>query len=269
MDDIASGAQHAREWDSHAYHRVSEPQFAWGEKLIAELQLSGSETVLDAGCGSGRLTAELLKRLPHGHVIAVDQSANMIACARELLEQQFPNRATYMQTDLCELSLDNGCDGVFSAATFHWVRERDKMFQRLFAALRPGGWIVAQAGGLGSLNEFWSIADEVMSRAPYSVALFGFQRQQGYLDPEVTTEQMRATGFTEISTSLHEAPVSFPDRGSFIQFISTVNLKNHVHNLPQLLRESLLNDIAEAAHQSSTPLTLDYRRINIKAHRPC
>src|SRR3954467_2552206 len=72
----------SKEWDARAYHRVSEPQFAWGRQVLARLALEGTETVLDAGCGTGRLTALLLERLPRGRVIAMDRSANMIEQAR-------------------------------------------------------------------------------------------------------------------------------------------------------------------------------------------
>src|SRR5690349_1090653 len=68
-----------REWNAPSYHNVALPHVDWGAALLAGLPLHGDETVADLGCGSGRLTALLLERLPHGTVIAVDQSANMLA----------------------------------------------------------------------------------------------------------------------------------------------------------------------------------------------
>ncbi len=61
------------------------PQFSWGMEVLERLELAGDETVLDAGAGSGRVTAELVKRLPEGRVIALDGSEQMIAKARENL----------------------------------------------------------------------------------------------------------------------------------------------------------------------------------------
>ena len=72
---------HSSEWDATAYHRLSDPQFSWGQKVLTRLKLQGDELVLDAGCGTGRLTAELLKRLPEGRVIGVDHSENMLRAA--------------------------------------------------------------------------------------------------------------------------------------------------------------------------------------------
>ena len=52
--------QKSREWDSSAYDRISAPQFRWGKKVLERVLLRGDERVLDVGCGTGKLTAELL-----------------------------------------------------------------------------------------------------------------------------------------------------------------------------------------------------------------
>jgi trans-aconitate 2-methyltransferase len=267
MSGRDGGAGSGKEWDSASYHRISEPQFAWGIKLIENLSLRGDETVLDAGCGSGKLTAELLKRLPKGRVIAVDLSENMVTGAREFLKPQFGERVVCMHSDLCELMLEKTADGVFSAATFHWVSDRGKMFERLCAALKPGGWLVAQAGGGRNLQHFWRVADTVVRREPFAEHLTGFKRQQDYLDPETTRRQMEAAGFSEIEVSLQDAPVQFPDAVGFCEFIKTVNFRNHIEKLPAELRERLLNEVAEESMRSERPLMLDYQRINLRATR--
>jgi trans-aconitate 2-methyltransferase len=261
-------ASYGKEWDSDVYHKVSEPQFAWGLKLIETLALRGDETVLDAGCGSGRLTAELLKRLPQGRVIAADLSENMLRSARELLEPQFAEKVTFLHSDLRDLTIESGADVVFSAATFHWISERGRMFKRVFAALRSSGRLVAQSGAVGSLTRFWEIADVVCSGEPFAEHLAGFTRQQNYLDPDVTANELREAGFNDIDVSIHDAPVQFLNDGMFQQFIRTVNMKNHLERIPEALHERLLREISERSAAFDNPLQLDYRRINIRATRP-
>ena len=96
-----------RSWDATTYHRVSAPQLEWAGKVLERLPLRGDETVLDAGCGSGRVTQLLLDRLPHGRVVAVDSSESMVAHAREALD---PARTTVIQADLAAqtVSWDGG-----------------------------------------------------------------------------------------------------------------------------------------------------------------
>jgi SAM-dependent methyltransferase len=121
------------EWDAEAYQRLSDPQFAWGLRVLERLPLEGGETVIDAGCGSGRLTGVLAQRLPRGHVIAVDRSTNMIEEARRRLAE-LGDRVTFVCADLTTFVSDVPVDAVFSTATFHWLHDHD----RLFASIRLG-----------------------------------------------------------------------------------------------------------------------------------
>ena len=71
-----------RDWDAATYDRVSAPQVEWAERVLERLPLRGDETVLDAGCGSGRVTQLLLERLPRGHVVAERSPAASVALTR-------------------------------------------------------------------------------------------------------------------------------------------------------------------------------------------
>jgi trans-aconitate 2-methyltransferase len=152
-----------RSWDAATYHRVSAPQVEWAKRVLERLPLDGDETVLDAGCGSGRVTALLLERLPRGHVVAVDSDVAMVEHAREALD---PARATVLQASLTELELDEPVDAAFSNAVFHWIADHDALFARLHAALRPGGRLVAQCGGKGNVARVHRAATEVASEEP-------------------------------------------------------------------------------------------------------
>ena len=127
--------------------------------MLDRLELSGDETVLDAGCGSGRVTRLLVERVPRGRVIGVDASPSMIAKARESLAA---TRATFdlIVSDLLDLELPEPVDVVFSNATFHWILDHRRLFERLHAALRPGGRMEAQCGGIGNVDEFLQLDRE-------------------------------------------------------------------------------------------------------------
>src|SRR5581483_8420129 len=131
---VSPEAEH-REWDASTYDRVSDIQADWSLEVMDRLDLQGDETVLDAGCGSGRVTRLLLERLPDGRVIGVDASRSMIEKAREAL----PDRTEFIVSDLLDLELEQAVDAVFSNATFHWILDHRRLFERLHAALRPGG----------------------------------------------------------------------------------------------------------------------------------
>ena len=136
-----------RDWDARTYDRVADPMARWGAAVLDRLPLDGDETVLDAGCGSGRVTETLVERLPAGKVIALDGSPAMVEAARTRLAP-FGDRVDYVVADLgAPLPLtDASVDAVLSTATFHWVPDHDALFRHLAAVTRPGGWLVAQCG---------------------------------------------------------------------------------------------------------------------------
>ena len=147
---ITYARMQARDWDGASYDRISAPQEALGRAVLARMELRGDETVLDAGCGSGRVTEALLERLPRGRVIAVDASPSMVEQARGASAGS--ERVEVRQMDLLELELEEPVDAILSTATFHWILDHDALFRRLHAALRPGGQLVAQCGGEGNID---------------------------------------------------------------------------------------------------------------------
>lgn len=257
----------APDWDARAYHRVSEPQFAWGLRVLERLSLRGDETVVDAGCGSGRLTRRLVDRLPRGRVIAVDQSAAMLEQARGALSD-VGDRLELVQADLTQLQLTRPVDAIFSTATFHWVLDHEALFRSLHRALRPGGQLVAQCGGQGNLRRIRARAAALMATPAYRQSFESFQEAWRYESSEDTAARLRGAGFTQVQTWLEEAPTPFPDASTFKAFCRAVVLRLHVARLPdEASRERFLDELTQQSATDSPPFTLDYVRLNLDATR--
>jgi trans-aconitate 2-methyltransferase len=249
-----------KEWDASSYQRVSVPHEEWAAALMERLPLSGSETVLDAGCGSGRVTRMLVERLPQGKVIAVDGSAAMVEKVAEVLR---PTDEAFV-SDLTALELDQPVDAITSSAVFHWIPDHDALFGRMRAALKPGGRIEAQCGGKGNIDEFRRISGEVVGREPYAAHLeaAGFEEPWFYADAEETAERLRAAGFEQTETWLQPWDVVPSDPREFMR---TLILKPHVDSLPPELHEQLLDEVEAAVGE---PFSLRYVRLNISAAAP-
>jgi trans-aconitate 2-methyltransferase len=244
-----------RDWDATTYQRVATPQEEMARAVLDRLALEGGETVLDAGCGSGRTTALLIERVPEGRVIAVDGSPSMVAEVKKVLRPG----DTAIVSDLTRLELDETVDAVFSAAVFHWILDHDALFARLRAALREGGRIAAQCGGEGNIESFRVAGQEVAHREPYAEYLADTDGLWNYAGPEKTEARLRAAGFAEIRCWLEPWPVDPPEPEVFAR---TVCLGAHVEKLPAELRDQFVADVLAL---QPTPLRLDYVRLNIEA----
>ena len=245
----------AREWDAETYDAVSDPQFEWGMEVLERLELRGDEVAVDAGCGSGRVTEQLLERLPKGRVVAVDGSAAMVEKAKERLGE----RASYLVSDLTEMELSDPVDLVFSTATFHWIPDHDALFRRMRAALKPGGRLVAQCGGAGNVAEHTRAIAAVASNPEYGQHLSGAKGLWNFASPEETEPRLDAAGFQEIRCWLQPKPVQ-PSRP--LEFISTVTLGPVLDQLPEEKRQPFAEAVLA---EEGEPLILDYVRLNIEA----
>ncbi len=244
-----------RDWDGASYDRVSSIMEAMGRAVLDRLELAGDETVLDAGCGSGRVTAALIARLPRGRVIAVDQSQSMIDAARERLGPEADLRVA----DLLELELDVPLDAIFSTATFHWIADHERLFSRLRAALRPGGQLVAQCGGEGNIDVLRASAAAVAERERYRRHFEGFTAQWNYAAADVTRQRLLAAGFSSAKAWLQPAPAEPQQPREYLQ---TIVLGPAVQRLPAELSGPYLDEVLA---ELGEPVVVDYVRLNIDA----
>jgi trans-aconitate methyltransferase len=258
-----------REWNATDYHRISGPQVSWGKKVLARVRLRGDEMLMDAGCGTGRLTAELLQNLPRGRVVGVDLSQNMLAGARDYLTTDFRGKFLLVAADLQDLPFDRVFDGIFSTAAFHWVLDHDRLFRSLFRALRPGGWLRAQCGGGPNLARLRKRTGELAATAKYARYFAGFREPWTFNDAETAAAVLRRAGFEDVHTSLEPAPTILEDLPKYSEFVCSVILRQHLERIPDdALRTAFVAALASQAAADDPPFSLDYWRLNLDAKIP-
>lgn len=253
------------EWNSAAYHRLSEPQVSWGKKVLSRLRLRGDEVVLDAGCGTGRLTAELLDALPRGRVVGIDLSQNMLGSAREHLSPQFGERVSLVACDLLHLPFSRVFDGIVSTAAFHWVLDHDRLFANLRRALVPGGWLEAQCGGGPNLVTLRNRANELAVTAKYAAFFVGFHEPWLFQDAKSAAESLRRAGFVEVETSIEAAPTIIEGAEQYGEFVCNIIFRRHLESVPsEELREEFIAELTQQASLDDPPFSLDYWRLNLR-----
>lgn len=240
-------------WDAPAYDRTSAPQQAWAEQVLERLRdIAPDATVLDVGCGTGRVTEALTAMVPRGRVLAIDASPEMVELARVRLG----GRAEVWCQDVLELQLDRPVDAIVSTATLHWVTDHDRLWPILASALRPGGRLEVQCGGEGNIRRVREaietaareVAPELSAWSPWTFA-----------GPVETERRLSGAGFTDIRCWLQERPTEPEDLGTFVR---TSILAAHLEGLPEKRRERFASAVVAGVR-----LPLDYVRLNVSAVR--
>ena len=256
------------EWDANLYEDASTVQQKWGVALISSRTWNGDEHVLDAGCGTGIVTEELVKRVPKGRVVAVDNDPMMVEKATPRLGR-YSDRVEVLAADVLALPDVGMFDVIFSNAVFHWVQDHDKLFLELFRHLKPGGELLAQCGGEGNLDKVRKVTEEIRKDDMFAKFFRDWKAPWNYQDDASTTERLFITGFVHADASLKAAPITFPDDETFARFANAVILRPYLGALPTpQLRGELLGRFVERMNEVGNGRTLDYVRLTIRAQRP-
>ena len=133
-------------WNAEQYQAGYSFVWQYGRDLLGLLAPQPGERILDAGCGTGQLTAEIAAS--GAEVTGIDSSAAMIEQARR-------NAPTvrFEVGDIRHLPYRAEFDAVFSNAVLHWVPEADEAAESFARALKPGGRVVIEMGGRGNVRD--------------------------------------------------------------------------------------------------------------------
>ncbi len=256
------------DWNAAVYNRIGTPMRGWAQQVIDDLGLRGDEIVLDAGCGSGSVTLDLLQKLPGGKVYAVDSSPDMTANLEEELAERAITNVVALCASLTDFTLPEKVDVVFSNAVFHWIPDDDGLFGTLARATKPGGRLRAQCGGAGNIARLREATHAVEKRASYSEYFSGDSDFRKYRTVEGAREAMERNGWRDVRGNLFEAPVTFEDDDAAALYLRTIILQQQINALPEDLSERFLRDVvAETVERFGAPFCADYVRLNLWAIR--
>jgi len=256
-------------WNAEVYDRIGTPMRGWAQAVIEDLGLRGDEVVLDAGCGSGSVTFDLLQKLPRGKIYALDFSPEMIEKLTASIKERGITNVTPMQADLTDFRLPEPVDVVFSNAVLHWISDDDALFGSLLRATKPGGQLRAQCGGGHIYRRLMPIVDSIRQQDDFLAYLGDYCDGKNYRTPDIAVEAMKRAGWMDARASTFDAPVTFENEDEAALYLRTIILRDHVSKLPEELHEPYVRAvIREDIARNGAPFTADYVRLNLWACRP-
>jgi trans-aconitate 2-methyltransferase len=260
--------QPSTHWNAEVYDRIGTPMRRWAQAVIDDLHLRGDETVLDAGCGSGSVTFDLLERLPRGRIYAVDSSPAMIDKITRAIQERGVTNVMPIRASLTDFELPEQADVVFSNAVLHWIPDDDALFGCLYRATKPDGRFRAQCGGGNNIVRLMEATQAVERREPF-VRYLAVAEFRKYRTAEEAEEAMRRAGWTGVRASLFESPVHFDNHDEASLYLRTIILQRHVAALPEEHQEPFLQEVIdETVRRFGTPFTADYVRLDLWATKP-
>lgn len=255
-------------WDAETYDRIGTPMRRWAQAVIEDIGLKGDETVLDAGCGSGSVTLDLLEHVPNGKIYALDSSPDMIDKLRKTLEELGVTNVIPMQADLARFTLNEQVDVVFSNAVFHWIQDDNGLFGSLARATKPGGRLRAQCGGAENIKKLMTASRDVEKREPYAQYLAARVDTRKYRSEAQAVDALQRNGWKNAKASIFASPVEFPDVESAVLYLKTIILQQQYAALPDEMGERFLRDVvAEVTSRHGEPFVADYVRLDLWAER--
>lgn len=258
-------------WDAEDYSRNSLAQLTWARELIAKLQLRGGESVLDIGCGDGKVTAEIAALVGDGRVVGIDSSAEMVEFARREIGGSLSN-VVFSVCDARELHFDQEFDVVFSNATLHWVIDHRPVLGGISRALKPGGRLLLQMGGRGNAADILSLMDALPADPAWGRY---FQEQvtaYGFYVPEEYVGWLREAGLTPVRAELLERDMAQEGKEGLASWVRTTWLP-YTQRVPEGRRDDFVSDIVERYVRSHPPdsdglVHVQMSRLEVEATKP-
>ncbi|MDD5277023.1 MAG: methyltransferase domain-containing protein [Methylovulum sp.] len=243
------------DWNAKDYEKNSLAQQKWAGELIAHLNLTGVEDVLDLGCGDGKVTAEIARIVGDGSVLGIDNSAQMIALAKEKYPpNQHPN-LSFEVMDAGDLSFAGCFDVVFSNAVLHWVKNHQRVIEGLAKSLRVGGKICLRMGGKGDAEGIIAIMNALKASTKWAPYFTGFEFPFTFPDADDYRVLLKDAGFSINRVELVPKDMAHDGKSGLEGWIRTTWLP-YTQRIPKEQRGAFIEEVA-VSYLAKVPLAAD------------
>lgn len=255
---------------ARAYERESATrQFESGKRLVADLAIAPGESVLDVGCGTGRLAEHVADIVgPSGRVLGIDPLPERIAIAGTRARANL----AFEVGDARELdgSATTSVDVVVLNAVFHWLPEKSGPLASFFRILRPGGRIGMTTWPPGRRTALQEVRLQVLGESPFAEHVRPPDGVLFRVDIERMRTLLEEAGFGDIRIELRPVEQVFADAEAAIRYSEASSFGNFVGHLPAELRARARDEIRRRLQDKvgDQPVVRREQRMVVTARKP-
>lgn len=220
------------EWQASDYHRQSSLQQVMAEEQLRRLILEGSERILDVGCGDGKITAAIAARVPHGSVVGIDPSRDMIAFASNHFGPPHHANVRFEVADARRLPFQQEFDRVVSFNALHWIPEQETALRSIRTALKTEGRVVLRFVPRGTRQPLEDVIEEVRQQPQWSSHFAGYRTPHAHFTPEEYRELAERAGFEVVRLEVEDKAWDFETRENFVNF-ARATFVEWIQHLPE------------------------------------
>jgi trans-aconitate 2-methyltransferase len=232
------------EWNAPEYARLSKLQATMAEEAIALLNFTGNESILDVGCGNGKITAQIAARVPKGEVVGVDASADMVSFAAAQADSALQPNLRFAVADARHLPFKDEFDQVVSFNALHWIPEQSLALQSIRAALRSGGQAQLRLVPKGSRRSLEDVIEETRLSTRWNSYFKGFHDPYLHLTSAQYAGLAENCGFQILNTRVGDKAWDFQSRSAFLAF-GSVTFVEWTQHLPDASRIEFVADVLD------------------------
>lgn len=260
------------EWDAAKYARISDLQAAMADEQLSRLRLGGNETVLDVGCGDGKITAKVAARLPRGRALGVDPSREMIEFAADHFRPPAHPNLRFEVADVRDLPYAGDFDLVVSFNALHWVTQQDAALRCIHKVLKPGARAVLRFVPAGERQSIEDVIEETRESPRWGDYFRDFRRPYVHFTEAQYREMSERNGLKVVGLRVTDHAWNFGTREAFVAFCR-VTFVEWTKHLPEGEQETFITDVLNryqlvAACNNGEANTFKFYQMEVTLARP-
>ncbi|MCI8379428.1 MAG: methyltransferase domain-containing protein [Lachnospiraceae bacterium] len=245
------------EWNSTLYNKKHDFVAEYGKGLLEFIPKNDEQSILDLGCGTGTLTAQLADLC--GRIVGVDASQSMIEKAKE----EFGN-IEFKVCDALSLPFEKEFDVVFSNAVFHWISSHDALLKNIYKVLKQRGLLVCEFGASGNIATIENAFAEACNSLGY-----GYEAKFNFPEVEDFGKLLEDTGFVIDRIYAYDRPTALKDGEQGLVNWMKQFFASELGVMPKHVKAMVFKKVDELARDTlwnGVEWVADYRRLRVIAH---